>query len=86
MASRIASSPQRPTSTNAELRLRSDGEGEGSVVAGVAEMLRLDGPERVKQVIEGWEKSVGKETSCSSTWDILVTASPIDKAVAVLFR
>src|ERR1700722_8129177 len=46
LASRVASSPQRPTSTNAELRLRSetiDGEGKGSVVAGGAEMLRLDG-------------------------------------------
>jgi hypothetical protein len=41
---------------NAELRLRcetSDEEGEGSVVAGAAEMLRLDGPKRAKQVIEG---------------------------------
>ena len=41
---------------NAELRLRCetrDGEGEGSVVAGAAEMLRLDGPKRAKQVIEG---------------------------------
>ena len=80
LASRIASSPQRPTSTNAELRLRSetvDGEGNGSVVARAAEMLRLDGPERVRQAIEGWEKSAGKEISCSSAWDILVTDSPI---------
>ena len=80
LASRIASSPHSPTSTNAELRLRcetSDGEGGGSVVADAAEMFWLDGPERVKQVIKGWEKSVGKEASCSSTRDILVTDSPI---------
>jgi hypothetical protein len=52
LASRIASSPQRPAPTNAEPRLRSetiDGEGKDSVVAGAAEMLRLDGPERVRQ-------------------------------------
>lgn len=78
LASRIASSPQRPTSTNAELRLRSetiDGEGKGSVLAGATEMLRLDGPERVRQAIEGWEKSAGKKISRSSAWDILVANS-----------
>ena len=52
------------------------------MVAVAAEMLRLDGPERVKQAIEGWEKPVGKETSCSSAWDILVTAFANGEAAA----
>jgi hypothetical protein len=74
---------------NAELRLRSetsDEEGEGSVVAGAAEILRLDGPKRVKQVIEGWKKSVGKEASCSSTWDIFGDEFANRQAAAVVFR
>jgi hypothetical protein len=33
------------------------------MVAGAAEMLQLDGPERVRQA---GEKSAGKETLCSS--------------------
>jgi hypothetical protein len=60
LASSIASSPLKPTSTNAELRVRreaSSGEEEDSVIGCVTGTAELDDSECVTEAIEGWSKS-----------------------------